>query len=313
MVGRRCFAFLELYIGKRHLCIGRDGFVRADSVFLLLRRVEVLPDVLPTAKNLGLDLSGKFLAAACQDNVVFREAMIRRGCTKEPYGNQLQDSVLSGRKLRRICSAHGPSRDNGVVITDLAAVAERIYRDIRLVARLLSLLMGGLSSRLNSVLHSRLDSLPDSEFLRHLRDQARQHGLHVLRQISAIGTWIGHQFLLIERLGVIQSLLCGEAENTVGVPLQARQIVEKRRTFCFFLSVHGFDHGFRRLTAFGEELQGILLRIESPAGCGQSIQIELYGVERLRLEGCNLGIAHHDHCQRWCHDAADVQCLTIQA
>lgn len=70
------------------------------------------------------------------------------------------------------------------------------------------------------------------------------------------------------------------------------------------------QHG---LLTFGKQLLCISFFIKTPAGCGDTVQPKLHGVEGLRLEGGDLGISHNDHCQSRCHYAANVQRLVIQA
>ena len=181
-----------------------------------------------------------------------------------------------------------------MVIADLSAVTHHIYGDFCVVVRFQC-------------------GCINTDFLRHLRNEGRQHRLHVIRQISAVGTGIGHQLLFIKRLGVVQRLLCCKAEDTVGIALQAGQIIEKRGSLCFLLSVHRLDHGFHGLLTFGKQLLCISVFIKTPAGCGDTVQPKLHGVEGLRLEGGDLGISHNDHCQSRCHYAANVQRLVIQA
>ena len=47
----------------------------------------------------------------------------------------------------------------------------------------------------------------------------RQAVCHIVSQKSAVSTGISDQFLLIEILGVVQSLLCRIAQHTVGISL----------------------------------------------------------------------------------------------
>ena len=81
-----------------------------------------------------------------------------------------------------------------------------------------------------------------SDLFGYLSDQGREHRLHVLCQVSAVGTRIGHKLLFIECLGVvIQRLLCGESKDTVRITLQAGQIIEERGMLRFLFSIHGFN------------------------------------------------------------------------
>ena len=66
----------------------------------------------------------------------------------------------------------------------------------------------------------------DPELPGHSLDQIRQHFPHIVCQITAVCARIGHQLLLIQALGVVQSLLSREAKDAVCVSLQACQVVE---------------------------------------------------------------------------------------
>ena len=134
-----------------------------------------------------------------------------------------------------------------------------------------------------------------------------------LMAISAVGTRIGYKLLFIERLGIIQRLLCGESEDTVRITLQAGQIIEKRGMLRFLFSIHGFNHGLHALLAFSKHLLRILLILKTPAGYRDAVHTKLHGVKRLRYKGCDLCIPHNDHGQRRCHHTAHIQCLMIQA
>ena len=109
--------------------------------------------------------------------------------------------------LKTACSPLGSSAiaafwmlfvgDNGVVIRDLLPIDDllRMNRNTHICS--------------NAGFH--LNSL----------NKSRQHTGHVLGEIAAIGSRIRHQLFLIEGLGVIQRLLCSEAQHSVGISLQA--------------------------------------------------------------------------------------------
>ena len=152
-----------------------------------------------------------------------------------------------------------------------------------------------------------------SNFLGHMCNQGGKHWFHVFRQIPAVGAGIGHQFLLIQRLGIIQGLLRRKPENTVCIPLQAGQIVEKRRPFGLLLAFYGLNHSFPGLLAFGQQLLCHAFFLKALAGGGKAVHCKLHGVEGLGLEGRNFRIPHHHHCQSGGHDTAHIQGLVIQA
>ena len=254
----------------------------------------MLPDVFPTAIEHGPDLFRKLFAAADQNDHVLRIAMIRSSCAKKPHRNQLQDRLFSGREGRQIRRTHGSGRNNGMVIADLSTVTHSIHGKFCAVV---GLPVGSIGS----------------DLFGYLSDQGREHRLHVLCQVSAVGTRIGHKLLFIERLGVIQRLLCGESEDTVRITLQAGQIIEKWGMLRFLFSIHGFNHGFHALLAFCKHLLRILLGLKTPAGGRDAVHTKLHGVKRLRYKGCDLCIPHNDHGQRRRHHAAHIQCLMIQA
>ena len=51
---------------------------------------------------------------------------------------------------------------------------------------------------------------------------------HVLGKVAAVGAGIGDELLLIERLGVIEGLLCRKSQQPVGIPLEGGQVIESR-------------------------------------------------------------------------------------
>ena len=93
--------------------------------------------------------------------------------TKQPDRNQLKNRLLSGGKLGKISGAHGFCWNDGVVIADLPVITHNIYRNFGFVVRFQC-------------------GCINTDFLRYLRNEGRKDRLHVLRQISAVGTGIGH-------------------------------------------------------------------------------------------------------------------------
>ena len=146
--------------------------------------------------------------------------------TQQAAANQVVDPAFLTRQpglLRR-----RRRRNDGVVISDLGIVDEppsqrtlpRTGRKMRLIGN-----------------RDRLDDL-------------RQRGRHILRQMSAVRSRVADQLVpFIERLGQVQGLLRAEAEQPVGVPLQFRQIVQRRRCHPLDLGSDRFDGGRARARA----------------------------------------------------------------
>ena len=94
------------------------------------------------------------------------------------------------------------------------------------------------------------NSTPKSKRYRCVHDQAGQACRHILGQIAAVGTGIGDELFLVERLGVVQGLLCRESQHPVGIPLQSSQVVEGGRTFGFLLALALLHNGLVAFLAF---------------------------------------------------------------
>ncbi len=74
---------------------------------------------------------------------------------------------------------------------------------------------------------------------------ARRRLLHVIGEEAAVRPGVGQQALFIQRLGVVKGLLGGEAEKSVGLPLQSGEVVELGRLFGFLLPLDGSADGSR--------------------------------------------------------------------
>ena len=58
------------------------------------------------------------------------------------------------------------------------------------------------------------------------RNKFRHQRCHIIRQIPAVGTGIGHEFLLVQSLRIIQGLLGSESQLPVCFSLKRCQIKE---------------------------------------------------------------------------------------
>ena len=95
--------------------------------------------------------------------------------------DQTQDACLASRQRRKVSPGYTLRRQNGVVVADLFAID-----DLFSVNR---------------------NSAPKSKRCRRVHDQAGQTRRHVLGEVAAVGAGVSHQFLFIERLGIIEGLL----------------------------------------------------------------------------------------------------------
>ena len=102
--------------------------------------------------------------------------------------------------------------------------------------------------------------------------------LHIVGQEAAVGARVGTELLFIERLEIVEGLLGGVAENTVGVALEGGQIVERGRFLGLFLAPHAFDDYCLALAGVGDGI-GILSVLHSVCRGGKAA-IELDGAER---------------------------------
>ena len=81
-------------------------------------------------------------------------------------------------------------------------------------------------------------SFPHGKGSRNSRHQPRQGCCHVFRQKAAVCSGISDEFLFVKALRIVQGLLCSKPQQTVGIPLERRQIIELRRLFVFFFAFY---------------------------------------------------------------------------
>ena len=109
---------------------------------------------------------------------------------------------------------------------------------------------------------------------------------------------------------IVEGLLGGVAENTVGVALEGGQIVERGRFLGLFLALHAFDDYCLALAGVGDGI-GILSVLHSVCRGGKAA-IELDGAERFCHKCGDLRLALYQQRQRGRHDAPNVQCAAIR-
>ena len=86
-------------------------------------------------------------------------------------------------------------------------------------------------------------------------DDARKRLCHILRQVTAVRSRIADEFVFfVQRLGDIQSFLRAETEQAIRVPLQFRQVVQKRRGRPLRCGIDGFDRRLSRKCPLDDRL-----------------------------------------------------------
>ena len=132
-------------------------------------------------------------------------------------------------------------------------------------------------------------------------------GQHIIRQISAVRSGVSTELLFIERLQIVKCLLSRIPQQTVGIPLQAGQVIQRRGSFFLFLLTNLLDNGgIRRLAGCRKSFR---LRF-----CGKAVtdrmelsQSQVNGVIAFRGKGGNSALSLHQQSQRGGHDPADIQ------
>ena len=142
-------------------------------------------------------------------------------------------------------------------------------------------------------------------------DQHRQIFSHIACQIAAVRPGISTELLFIQVLQIVQGLLGGKPQQTVGVPLEGRQVIEGGRLFRFVPALHFFDRHICTLTGGFQLLSGSLVR-HALTGNGKTGQFQCDRVKRNRLESVDLGFPLYNECQRWRHDTPNVEGTVVQ-
>jgi len=129
-------------------------------------------------------------------------------------------------------------------------------------------------------------------------------------QIPAVGTGIAGQLLFVQALRIIQRLLRRIAQQTVGVPLQAGQVVKPGRLFQPFLLFQFADSSFLSVAKRRNPFRFGPLR-QMLAGGGQRVAVQLHCVKGRGTKSLNLRFPFHQQSQRRSHDPANIQQLMI--
>ncbi len=95
-------------------------------------------------------------------------------------------------------------------------------------------------------------------------DQHRQSLRHIRSQIVAVCAGIGAELLFIQVLQIVQGLLCGVSQQSVGIPLEGSQVIEGGRLLGFVLALHLFHCRIRTLAGSFQLLGSSLVRHAFP-------------------------------------------------
>ena len=199
--------------------------------------------------------------------------------------HKAQKLALTQRQHRHVRLARACGGEDGVVVADLAAVA-----DLPCVH---ALRRGGFA-----------DGGSNGHKLRH-------RGFQIISEEAAVRAGIGAELLFIECLQVVEGLLGGIAEAAVGLPLEGGQVVEPGRVLRFFRALHRLDRD--RLTGAGGG-KGVRLRFlfELFGHGGKIAAAKIYRVKGFRAERPDLRLPLDDERQRGRHDAPNIQGAVVE-
>ena len=278
MLGRRGLAPLYGGFGAIQYLPLRQ--LRQRGVPLFLREIP-----LPAGIKDGFALGGELGAAALQRNCGFRIAVCIADRSEKLPRHKAQNLALSQRQDGGIRLARAGGGENGMVVADLAAVAD--------LSCVHALRRGGFA-----------DNGSNGHKLRH-------RGSQIISEEAAVRAGIGAELLFIEGLQIVKRLLGGIAEAAVGLPLEGGQVVEPGRVLRFLRALHRPDRD--RLTGAGGS-KGVRLRFffELFGHGGKIAAAKIYRVKGFRAERPDLCLPLDDERQRGRHDAPHVEGAVVQ-
>ena len=199
--------------------------------------------------------------------------------------HKAQNLALSQRQDGGIRLARAGRGEDGVVVADLAAVAD--------LSCVHALRCGGFA-----------DGGSNGCKLRH-------RGFQIISEEAAVRAGIGAELLFIEGLQIVKRLLGGIAEAAVGFSLEGGQVVEQRRFLRFLRALHRLDRD--RLTGAGGG-EGVRLRFlfELFGHGGKIAAAKVHRVKGFRAERPDLRLPLDDERQRGRHDAPHVEGAVVQ-
>ena len=139
----------------------------------------------------------------------------------------------------------------------------------------------------------------------------RHGGFQIVGEKAAVRAGVGAELLFIERLQVVEGLLCGIAEAAVGLPLERGQVVEPGRVLRFFRAMHRPDRDRLTGAGAGEGVRSFFVPKLFGHG-GKAAAAEAHGVKGFRAKGGDLRLPLDDERQRGRHDAPHVQSAVVE-
>ncbi len=248
--------------------------------------LEQLFDSFPTVLHDGLALGFERIAIAGERDLRFRVGVLLAGRTQKAHSDKIEDFLLRLRERRNILLFELDSRENSVVICDLAVVGYA----------------GNVRSNRN-VGEKRKLAADD-------RNDLTGSVLHIVRDELAVCARIGQELLFVECLYEIERLLGGEAVVSVCLALQGGQIIELRRIDGFRLPLERRNDGL--LFSQAAAILCFLFGFDLFQISGQ-IALADMDVEILLLLECgDFPVTLHQHCKGRRLDAPDHQLLVIE-
>ena len=251
---------------------------------------EGAPDALPPHLHNALTFCSEVMPGTLdmQDGFLIYAGIVQRA--EQSCTDQKQKIMFAGGQRPDSCllTGHRGRRDQRMVIRHLGVIDNRFNADCGFKA------------------------ICKRQYATNSGSQLGQPGCHVMRQIPAVGSRIGQQLLFIQSLGVVERLLRREAVELVRVPLQAGQVIQRRRVLVALRMLHRLHDrraviaGIHQPARFVE----IVKAFRFSAHVAPGIQHDL--VEGLRPELCNGLFSLREHGQRRGHDAPDVQCRAVK-
>ena len=194
MLRRGSLSFLDFCAADGHFITNGN---RRKCLFLFVDfcRIVFLDKSFPTLMQNGFTLCGERCAAAVQFNDCLCVSVRISHSYAQSIGNELQNCKLTLGEFSQIAFLQFSGRDDRMVVCDLFVIHNLLCMD-------------------GYIIHTLHGECVESQIY-----DVRQAVCHIVSQKSAVGTGISDQFLFVEILGVVQSLLCRVAQHTVGISL----------------------------------------------------------------------------------------------
>ena len=153
--------------------------------------------------------------------------------------------------------------------------------------------------------------LADSRVVTQPCDQALRRIAHILSQIATVCSRIGRELLFIKRLEIVERLLRREAENTVTLALQGRQIIKLRRLLVLFLYLDLLNCRGSSVTS-APDLIRLIFCFCSFAARRKTAAGDLRNIKQHALETVDLSFTLNKQRKRRGHHAPNIELGAVQ-